>query len=345
MSQSESALEGQRGGYSNVREDKPTLLPSLFTAENHPSLTNSPYFDREPEPQSSKSLRIQLFLNPSQRPNGSPPTSQHDTEMVQSIPTADSPAPPISTQPMRVLPSIHDLSGNQSENQGNNSLESPNHSVSSPPPSVLDFNKQTHYSAASPSQLSAGRKSDYFSTHYTGLSSQRRPSDPMITPPAQSINGQIASGAYPTPTSSRYGSQQSLSYGDPHGMEDTHPILSTVKSDPEYGMTPPSVAHRSHQLKSMSNPNGPFQVPVDMKAASKEADEKRKRNAGASARFRQRRKQREVEDRDRIKELSAEVEHYKKECQELRMACAFLERERDHFTSLISNGRLVCGMN
>ena len=73
-------------------------------------------------------------------------------------------------------------------------------------------------------------------------------------------------------------------------------------------------------MMTLDTENGPIQVPVDVQAASKVADEKRKRNATASHRFRQRRKEKERETSDNIAKLEAQIremaedkEHYQKE--------------------------------
>lgn len=73
-------------------------------------------------------------------------------------------------------------------------------------------------------------------------------------------------------------------------------------------------------MMTLDTENGPIQVPVDVQAASKVADEKRKRNATASHRFRQRRKEKERETsqniaklEQQIREVEEEKEHYKKE--------------------------------
>lgn len=50
-----------------------------------------------------------------------------------------------------------------------------------------------------------------------------------------------------------------------------------------------------------------MQIPVEVQAASKVADEKRKRNAGASARFRARRKEKEREASMSISRLEQQV--------------------------------------
>lgn len=76
----------------------------------------------------------------------------------------------------------------------------------------------------------------------------------------------------------------------------------------------------TYQMMTLDTEQGPIQVPVDVQAASKVADEKRKRNATASHRFRQRRKEKERENsqniaklEDQIRQMEEEREHYKRE--------------------------------
>ena len=76
----------------------------------------------------------------------------------------------------------------------------------------------------------------------------------------------------------------------------------------------------TYQMMTLDTEQGPIQVPVDVQAASKVADEKRKRNATASHRFRQRRKEKERENsqniarlEDQIRQMEEEREHYRRE--------------------------------
>ena len=84
----------------------------------------------------------------------------------------------------------------------------------------------------------------------------------------------------------------------------------------------------TYQMMTLDTEQGPIQVPVDVQAASKVADEKRKRNATASHRFRQRRKEKERENsqniaklEDQIRQMEEEKEHYR--------------RERDYFREVV----------
>ncbi len=86
----------------------------------------------------------------------------------------------------------------------------------------------------------------------------------------------------------------------------------------------------TYHLMTLNTEQGLIQVPVDVQAASKVADEKRKRNATASHRFRQRRKEKERETSQNI----AKLEHQVRELAEEK---EFYRLERDYFRSLVTN--------
>ena len=91
-----------------------------------------------------------------------------------------------------------------------------------------------------------------------------------------------------------------------------------------FGPVSSSMGHGTLQLMTLDTEQGPIQVPVDVTAASKVADEKRKRNATASHRFRQRRKEKERETSQNI----AKLEHQIRELAEER---DYYRLERDYF--------------
>jgi len=82
------------------------------------------------------------------------------------------------------------------------------------------------------------------------------------------------------------------------------------------------------QFMALATDQGPIQVPVDVQAASKMADEKRKRNAGASARFRQRRKEKEKEASSMIAKLEGQIREISEEREHYRL-------ERDYFRGIV----------
>ncbi|KAF3004193.1 hypothetical protein E8E13_006469 [Curvularia kusanoi] len=79
-------------------------------------------------------------------------------------------------------------------------------------------------------------------------------------------------------------------------------------------------------IKSQQGLN--VQIPVDVQAASKVADEKRKRNAGASARFRARRKERE-------REASISISRLEQQVREAMDRADHYRNERDFFRSIV----------
>ena len=84
---------------------------------------------------------------------------------------------------------------------------------------------------------------------------------------------------------------------------DAPPISTHGGGVPISSSTGPTV----YQMLTLNTGAGTVQLPVDMQAASRVADEKRRRNAGASARFRQRRKEKEREASTTISRLEQQV--------------------------------------
>lgn len=101
-------------------------------------------------------------------------------------------------------------------------------------------------------------------------------------------------------------------------------------SKDSYSPVASSMGQNTYQMMTLDTDQGPIQVPVDVQAASKVADEKRKRNATASHRFRQRRKEKERETSQNI----AKLEHQLRELAEEK---DFYRLERDYYRSLAKN--------
>ena len=83
-----------------------------------------------------------------------------------------------------------------------------------------------------------------------------------------------------------------------------------------------------YQMMTLETTSGTVQLPVDVQAASRVADEKRRRNAGASARFRQRRKEKE-------KEASSTISRLEQQVKELGEDADFYRRERDFLAGIL----------
>lgn len=83
-----------------------------------------------------------------------------------------------------------------------------------------------------------------------------------------------------------------------------------------------------YQMMTLETTSGTVQLPVDVQAASRVADEKRRRNAGASARFRQRRKEKEREASTTISKLDQQIKEAVEDAE-------FYKRERDYLAGVV----------
>ena len=113
-------------------------------------------------------------------------------------------------------------------------------------------------------------------------------------------------------------------------FSDPKSASNITRSKGSYSSLSNSAAQNTYQLMTLDTEQGPIQVPIDVQAASKVADEKRKRNATASHRFRQRRKEKERETSNNI----AKLEHQIREIAEER---EFYRMERDFFRTVACN--------
>ena len=169
---------------------------------------------------------------------------------------------------------------------------------------------------------------------------------PPITHARHSLSIPPSGSASPATSLSSYGQQTSPAPPYGHGPAHTAPPLfnggppsAATDTGSSYSGTPAlpperysipitSSSQSSYQLLTLETQQGPRQIPVDVQAASKVADEKRKRNAGASARFRARRKQKEAEANTTISKLQRQL----RESNEDR---DFYIRERDELATLL----------
>jgi len=176
---------------------------------------------------------------------------------------------------------------------------------------------------------------------------------PAPTPPLQirSVRGETAQAPHSQSDSpaTSYSSYSQLSHTSPAprfhlpsaqsfqppfgtaGASSSEPQI-TLASDSPFGPAETTMG-QSYQLMTFDTDQGPIQVPVDVQAASKMADEKRKRNAGASARFRQRRKEKEKEASQMIAKLEQQIRDSNEERD-------FYRRERDYFRDLVFGSSL-----
>lgn len=162
------------------------------------------------------------------------------------------------------------------------------------------------------SQVHASQ-SDSPTTSYSSYSQFSR-TPPVLLPNAS--NNQPSSTGYFPP-----------SYNTPSSAT-TRPQAGFDSKD-SYSPVASAMGQNTYQMMTLDTDQGPIQVPVDVQAASKVADEKRKRNATASHRFRQRRKEKERETSQNI----AKLEHQLRELAEER---EFYRLERDYFRSQLA---------
>ena len=132
--------------------------------------------------------------------------------------------------------------------------------------------------------------------------------------------------AHPTGSANQ---PSSTYFGSAYNGNGAGSVTSQMGFDSKDSFSPAagSMGQNTYHLMTLDTEQGPIQVPVDVQAASKVADEKRKRNATASHRFRQRRKEKERETSSNI----AKLEHQVREMTEER---DYYRSERDYFRSL-----------
>lgn len=104
------------------------------------------------------------------------------------------------------------------------------------------------------------------------------------------------------------------------------------------GMPMTTSQQSNYQMMTLSSSGGgTYSLPVDVSAASKQADEKRRRNAGASHRFRERRKQKEKESNTQISNLEEDLRVTTDLKEAAEDDCDHYRTERDFLLQLIRN--------
>ncbi|KAJ4357266.1 uncharacterized protein N0V89_001841 [Didymosphaeria variabile] len=111
-------------------------------------------------------------------------------------------------------------------------------------------------------------------------------------------------------------------------MQESHQIPMSMDTDRgRISMAP--TGQSSIQIMTIKSQQGHHvQIPVDVQAASKVADEKRKRNAGASARFRARRKEKE-------REASMSIARLEQQLRDALEDREYYRNERDYFQNIL----------
>ncbi|KAH7078701.1 hypothetical protein BKA63DRAFT_249449 [Paraphoma chrysanthemicola] len=119
-------------------------------------------------------------------------------------------------------------------------------------------------------------------------------------------------------------------YASRHPSLQMHETRHAPTSLDERNMIPMAPSSQSSiQIMTIKSQQGHnVQIPVDVQAASKVADEKRRRNAGASARFRARRKEKE-------REASMSISRLEQQLRDALEDAEFYRGERDYFKSIV----------
>ncbi|KAL8820734.1 MAG: hypothetical protein Q9191_007456, partial [Dirinaria sp. TL-2023a] len=246
-------------------------------------------------------------------------------------------------------PATPGLTGGKIDAKASPFMPSKDHAnANSFPPSLPPVSMALSQAASShPSPLSTASPLGH-STSITASQSQfkdeRRPSGGASSshmPASQSNSPSTSYSSYsrfsrtPPPPHATSGPTQPLSffaqsYSDQNGhAANTQQPGSHIKES--YGPMSTSTTQGNYQMMTLDTDQGPIQVPVDVQAASKVADEKRKRNATASHRFRQRRKEKERETSQNIAKLEHQIRDIAEEREYYRL-------ERDYFRSVACNG-------
>ena len=205
-----------------------------------------------------------------------------------------------------------------------------------PPLPSMPRSQQTGLGFSAPAppapQMEAARRASTGTNRPRNLSSSASPSTSYSS---YSQAGQTSPvGPYAATPSMPLLSQYSTSIEAPHEQRTaSDPAVSDAQR--QMGIPISSAGGQNvYQMMTLETTSGTVQLPVDVQAASRVADEKRRRNAGASARFRQRRKEKE-------KEASTSIARLEQQVKELGEDAEFYRNER---ATLISILRGVPGM-
>lgn len=194
-------------------------------------------------------------------------------------------------------------------------------SLASAAPGLAGSSSSGHpsYGSIAPAPSHAGRRRGSI-----GQNRQHKALSPSASP-GTTYSGYSQAGR--TPPATQYGNTPSTY------SHTQNPSMSSVGTAKAYSRSG-GVEHQRHmsipisstagqnvyQMMTLETTSGTVQLPVDVQAASRVADDKRRRNAGASARFRQRRKEKERESsttisrlEQRLKALSDDSDFYRKD--------------------------------
>ena len=300
--------------------------------------SSAPQLPEPPRPQSQGSTVLPSITPPS--------NTAYPALSIQNGRRILTPRPPSSGM-YSAKPAATGISNGKIDAKASPFMPSKDHAnIISFPPSLPPVSVALpHATSAQPSPLSGGSPSGHPTNIVTSqlqFKEERRPSGGASSshlPASQSNSPSTSYSSYsrfsrtPPPPHAAVGSSQPLSfftqqYNDQNNGTNNQQAASHVKE--AYGSISTSVAQGNYQMMTLDTDQGPIQVPVDVQAASKVADEKRKRNATASHRFRQRRKEKERETSQNIAKLEHQIRDIAEEREYYRM-------ERDYFRTIACN--------
>lgn len=234
-------------------------------------------------------------------------------------PTSD--VPPMPTPPSHIQQSYNypaqptqTPSASDRRSIGQVPIKTPLSQSASPSTSVSSFGPQGQTSPHFQQGQGQSATSYFPPTSYPGQMQ-------MSHNPAQTAGSATTEGPY---SPSVHASVSSLSHGGGEG----HQVSSS-------GPGGAGGTSANYQIWTIKNDSGSYQIPVDVQAASKMADEKRARNAGASARFRQRRKEKEREANSNIQKLEQTNRELERKIREVEQERDFYRSERDRFRDVV----------
>ncbi|SMR42260.1 unnamed protein product [Zymoseptoria tritici ST99CH_1E4] len=251
------------------------------------------------------------------------PPLNRDNHPYQTSSGANTPVLPRMNTPRKILtplsPSMHRAASL-------NQLSQPNTTFGSQQSSSHASPRTQSYAIAAAGQ-SAVPPLPTMSTaprQHSGASRMMRPLSESTSPRSSfssyshaentSPTGQYAPSLMPTLSSAYPASETS-----PAGQDQQRQMGVPVSS---------SNGQNVYQMMTLETTSGTVQLPVDVQAASRVADEKRRRNAGASARFRQRRKEKEREASTTISRLEQQIKNFSEDAD-------FYKRERDYLAGVV----------
>ncbi|OQO12766.1 hypothetical protein B0A48_02230 [Cryoendolithus antarcticus] len=339
-------------------------LPSM---QLPPMLQGSREFvdDQLPPPPASRTSVLPSLLNPAPG-EGAVPSRRRKFDQLDSPPMSEAALPPILNRPQTMRspvpsrrPSVPDFRGNIRQDRSSATQGSPKRIVTH---SLMTSNPPTGTISAQESPFPNSprtRSNTYSSVTSAGLGSAPRPSYGSIAPaPSQPGSRRTSGGHGRRHRALSSSTSPSTTYANVDRTERISPATQYPQMPPTYhhaqdlnmGGANASTAYQGsthderasqmgipisstagqnvYQMMTLETTSGTVQLPVDVQAASRVADEKRRRNAGASARFRQRRKEKERESSTTISKLEQRLKA-------LTDDSDFYKRERDFFAGIL----------